>query len=88
MQRILCLKHDEQTPSCVVYPTHAYCYAGCGRISLEEIDPSVQPRPRPDPEDISATLQRINLLPLVPIRGLMLPADSDSYFISFDQSYA
>jgi len=81
MQRVHCPRHEERTPSCVVYPTHAYCYGGCGPIPLSELGATVRPGRAAPPEDLGAMLGYIAGLPRARIRGLDLPADGDSYYL-------
>lgn len=87
MYRVLCPRHEEHTPSCVIYPTHAYCYGGCGRIPLGEVglSPETSPKPRPA-EDLTASRSRIDLLPRKLIRGFELPHDSFGFYILFPES--
>lgn len=81
MQRYFCPRHNESTPSCVVYEDYAYCYGGCGRIELSELGPEVRASPKPPPEDLASTLAYIGGLPRALVRGLHLPVSGDSYFV-------
>lgn len=81
MQRYHCPRHEESTPSVVVYEDCAYCFGGCGRIELSELGPHVRAAAKPPPEDIASTLARISSLPLASVRGLSLPVDGDSYYL-------
>jgi hypothetical protein len=85
-KRIYCPnpKHPEDTPSCVIYDTHAFCF-GCGsRFALEELGLSVkqgETYERPT-TNIAADIARINALPKGAYRGLCLHYDSDySYLV-------
>lgn len=83
MQRVLCPRHEERTPSCVVYEDHAFCYGGCGLIPLSElgragVPPVSSARP---PSDIKSELARIRSLPTARVRGVVLPVDADSYYL-------
>lgn len=82
MLRVFCPRHEENTPSCVVYDEYAFCYGGCGRIPLEELGEAGQGlRAKPSPADLNSELARIGALPCAPVRGLSLPVDGDSYYI-------
>lgn len=81
MQRYHCPKHDERTPSVVIYETYAFCFGGCGRIELSELGPHVKPTAKAPPEDLAGALVRINSLPLASVRGLSLPVDGNSFYI-------
>lgn len=85
--RMHCPRHEEKTPSCVIYPTHAYCYGGCGKIPLEElgVKPDHYPTPRPK-EDLVAKRKYIETLPKKAIRGFDLPYDDLGYYLLFDGS--
>lgn len=93
--RILCPRHAESTPSCVLYDRTYKCY-GCGAYGrLEElgITPSygtpspmyVDDKPK---EDIEDSIDYIQSLPKEPIRGLNLHTDAKNYYIVWpDESY-
>lgn len=34
---VACPFHDDSTPSLALYPDHAYCFAGCGKISYAQL---------------------------------------------------
>lgn len=79
MERRLCPKHQEQTPSFVIYEDgHGHCY-GCGYSvpAVETNDPIIA-TPK---EDLYASLERIKELPTRLIRGLTLHYDSDAFYI-------
>lgn len=85
MQRLHCPRpsHNDRTPSVVVYEHHAYCFGGCGRIELSELEGVVVSRKPAPPEDLAARLDYINRLPRARVRGLDLPVDGDSYYIAW-----
>lgn len=82
-KKIICPYHDEQTPSCVLYPDSYYCF-GCGAHGpLSDLgegyeNARIPPKPK---EDISKTMAYIQALPVKEIRGLMLPYDESAYYI-------
>lgn len=82
MERIFCIKHEESTPSLVVYPTHAYCYGGCGRIELSELgkESSGAPKERYR-ENLQEARKYIDGLPKKEIRGFLLPYDDYGYYL-------
>ncbi len=87
--RIRCPWHNEKTPSLVRQKTAWHCYGACGRnytqaeveakvgevVPYEECDD--------DKEDIQEKLRYIESLPRREIRGLFLPADERSYYITW-----
>lgn len=78
--RVLCPKHSESTPSCVIYDDGYHCY-GCGAHGpLSDLGITVAGYRRPK-EDLSAALQTISKLPRVTVRGLQLPVDANHYYI-------
>jgi hypothetical protein len=82
VQRVHCPRHEERTPSVVIYPDHGWCFGGCGRIPLDELEAEgIKPAAKLPPEDLEAMLGYINGLPLADVRGLRLPVDSTSYYI-------
>lgn len=84
MERVYCPRHQESTPSCVIYDTHAYCYGGCGRIPLAEIGREAAGTPTPRyREDLTQTRKYIDALPTKPIRGFNLPFDDLGYYLVF-----
>lgn len=89
MERIHCIKHEESTPSLVVYETHAYCYGGCGRIELSELGRVAEAAPKERyKEDIDARRKEIETFPRATFRGFVFPHDSRGYFITWpDCSY-
>jgi hypothetical protein len=80
MQRVFCPRHQERTPSVVIYESHGYCFGGCGIIPLSELG-DVAPAAPVRPTDLKSELERIRLLPTGSVRGLVLPIDSDSFYI-------
>lgn len=88
--KILCPWHEEQTPSCEVYPDGYKCF-GCGaRGPLSELPEkyrTLEPEPV-QPEDLEKAYQYIDSLPKKRVRGLLLPADEFSFFIPWpDKRY-
>lgn len=82
MERVHCPLHAEETPSCVIYSTHAYCYGGCGRIELSALGIRAEGSPRERyKEDLSDTRKYINGLQTKTIRGFDLPYDSRGYYL-------
>lgn len=87
MERVLCPRHAENTPSCVIYPSHAWCYGGCGRIELSEIGRTPEDHPKERyKEDLVAARTYIDELPTKTIRGFVLPYDSLGYYLQFPDS--
>lgn len=85
--RVLCPRHEERTPSCVVYSDGKYYCFSCG-ASGKNVDigfDNVRFTPKAK-EDISKTRAYIDDLPLKPIRGLMLPADDKFYYVVYPGS--
>lgn len=85
IKRILCPKHEENTPSCIIYPDGYFKCFGCGAYGkVEELNmPSLKlPKPKP-PEDLHATIKKIKSLPTKQIRGLFLPYDLSGYYILY-----
>lgn len=83
MERIHCIKHEESTPSLVVYSTHAFCYGGCGRIELAELGgkaAEITPKEK-YVENLKEKLGYIASLPKKPIRGFLLPYDDLGYYL-------
>lgn len=82
--RILCPKHIESTPSCVLYDDHFKCF-GCGAYgTLESLGLGSNTRTYVDtvpPEDVKESLEYVNSLPKEPIRGLELHTDERNYYI-------
>ena len=90
MERVFCPRHEERTPSCVIYETHAYCYGGCGRIELAEIGRNMADKPTQPKyvEDLCTKLSYIDSLPQKPIRGFEMPHDDQGYYVVWpDRSY-
>jgi hypothetical protein len=88
MERIFCIKHEESTPSLVVYETHAYCYGGCGRIELSELGGKVAemaPKER-YVENLKEKMEYIRSLPKKKIRGFDLPFDNLGYYLVWPDS--
>ena len=86
--RILCPKHHETTPSCVIYEDRFHCF-GCGAGGpLSEIGLGEVKIERQEPENLLMTTEYIRSLPERLIRGLKLPVDDDSYYVLWpDSSY-
>lgn len=83
----LCPNHSEKTPSCEVYPDGStYCF-GCGAYtsasSLLTLDTV---KPKKQPEDLIQANEYIDKLPVKEIRGLMLPYDTEFYYIQYPYS--
>lgn len=89
MERIHCVRHQESTPSLVVYDTHAYCYGGCGRIELSELGRVAEIAPKEKYiENLSEKMEYIGSLPKKKIRGFDLPFDNLGYYLVFpDRDY-
>lgn len=83
-KRILCHRHRESTPSCVVYENSYKCF-GCGATGpLSEIGLEGAPKEPRYVEDLQASFEHIKSLPLVPIRGLSFHADDSYYYVCWD----
>ena len=86
-ERIYCIKHEEKTPSLVVYDTHAHCFGGCGRIELSELGLTAPEAPKPRyKEDLAKKREYINALPVKEIRGLPFRYDSLGYYVCWPNS--
>lgn len=84
MERVHCPRHVENTPSCVIYPTHAYCYGGCGRIELSELGKEASGVPKERyKENLEETRQYIGTLPTKTVRGFSFPYDDRGYYLCF-----
>jgi hypothetical protein len=82
MDRVLCPLHSEQTPSCVLYETHAWCFGGCGRVELAQLGLTPEDAPPPKPkEDLGKSIREIRQLPVKDIRGMSLHYDDRGYYI-------
>jgi DNA primase len=84
-RRILCPKHKEETPSCVLYPNGKFHCYGCGAHGLikeiGEVDyDQIEARPK-YVENVAASVDRIRKLPRGDWRGLHLHHDADSFYI-------
>lgn len=78
--KVLCPRHDDNTPSMEIYPDSGYCWV-CGAIvPLEELDLDEIPI-KQQPEDLSAMRRYIETLPTKTIRGLCLPEGPEGYYI-------
>jgi DNA primase len=91
-KKILCVFHEESTPSLVLYKDGFKCY-GCGVFGkLEELE-GVEIPPKEElesepPEDLQYSLTRILSLSDAEVRGLTFPADNSGYYIVWpDHSY-
>jgi hypothetical protein len=84
--KIHCPFHQEETPSCHLYPDGFKCY-GCGAAGRLADLPNVghsQLYVKPAPkyvEDIDAKIKYIDSLSTALIRGHNLPVDGESYYI-------
>lgn len=89
MERIHCVRHQESTPSLVVYDTHAYCYGGCGRIELSELGRVAETAPKERyKEDLDARRKEIEKLPTNTYRGFSFHCDDRGVYICWpDCSY-
>lgn len=87
--RIHCVRHQESTPSLVIYDTYAYCYGGCGRIELSELGRVAESAPKERyKEDLDARRKEIEALPRSTHRGFVFPYNHRGYFITWpDCSY-
>lgn len=84
LKRIICPNplHRESTPSCVIYPTHAFCFGCNTRFDLKTLN--IEPGEQEYVENrtnIVAELARINSLPKMAFRGLVLPFDDNSCYL-------
>lgn len=81
-QKILCPFHQENTPSCHLYPNGFKCF-GCGKTGkLSELGIAIPYEIKPRyVENIQEKLAYISSLPRVPQRGLSLPSDDISYYL-------
>ncbi len=81
-ERIICPFHLESTPSCVLYADGYHCF-GCGKTGrLEEL--GLKPKNRGTEkyvENVVETISRIRDLPCRLVRGLLLPTDSNFYYV-------
>lgn len=84
-KRYLCTRHEEATPSVVVYPDHGWCFGCCQKIPLAELGVSPQEAIREASyiEDIKATLNYIANLPKKEIRSFNLPFNDRGYYLVF-----
>lgn len=81
-ERVLCPRHQEETPSCVVYDTTAYCFGCNTNIPLEELGLTPDySRPKEPPEDLVKSLAKIDALPRALVRGFNLPIDENGYYL-------
>lgn len=82
-RRALCPQHNDTTPSMVIYGNWAHCMVCQAHILTSELNlpGSFTDYPRREPTDVKKQLERVNKLPLVKTRGLLLPTDSLGYYI-------
>lgn len=82
--KIKCRWHEDNVPSMHVYSNGAFCFV-CGKYAtpneLKDID--FDTTGEVEPEDLRESFSYINKLPLKPVRGLLLPSDSTSYFVTW-----
>lgn len=82
MERVHCPLHAEETPSCVIYSTHAYCYGGCGRIELSALGRAAENRRiERYKEDLQEARKYVETLPTKVIRGFPLRYDDRGYYL-------
>lgn len=82
LKRILCPRHKEDTPSCVVYAEHAFCFGCQQSIPLSEVGLSPEDAPEETKkEDIEAKVAEVVNLPIANIRGFSLHTDGDGYYV-------
>lgn len=90
MRKVLCPRHQEKTPSCVIYADGAYCF-GCGsQIPLKElgIEESETVSTRKEFEDLRETRNYIATLSNREIRGHNCYYDDHGFYILWpDSSY-
>lgn len=87
--KIRCVFHNEETASMQIYSDGwAHCF-GCGaHIHVDKLPGDYKLRevpPEAEPEDLVAAYEYIDFLPLKKVRGLMLPCDEFSYFITWPE---
>jgi hypothetical protein len=87
MPKVHCPRHEDQFPSCEVYETSAYCFAGCGSIPLEELklDSKVEIKEKYR-ENLKERREYIDKLPRQEVRGFTFPADEMGYYITWPDS--
>lgn len=79
--KIHCPGHEDETPSCHVYPDGYYCFV-CGyRAPIGAHGAHKNLQPRKDPENVKASIQRILRLPKKPFRGLEFHYDDVGFYI-------
>ena len=82
LRRVLCPRHKEETPSCVVYAEHAFCFGCQQSIPLSEVGLSPEDAPEAaEPENIQDKIDEITKLPIANIRGFPLHTDGDGYYL-------
>ena len=80
LYKILCPKHEEETPSCTVYDDGSgFCF-GCNTYFAKLDEPAPV---KIEPEDLSATFAYIKTLPIIDHRGLQFPYDNTGYYITW-----
>lgn len=83
MGKIFCPKHEDTNPSCEVYEDGAYCFSGCGQISLAELGFEGQASPPKPKEDVEKSLEQIKRLSIGRFRGFDFPCDFSGFYITW-----
>lgn len=87
-RRYKCPKHQERTPSAVVYGEQYFCFGCSARGPVTELGVTPDAEDARYVEDIKETYLYIDQLPRLSIRGLSLPSDGGGYFVPWpDRSY-
>lgn len=89
MKRIVCPFHktdkgeSENTPSCVLYPSHFYCFACGAHGPLSKLGEGAEQAPTREvpKENLERALARIQSLPQEVVRGLRMPVDERFYYV-------
>lgn len=80
--KVLCPRHNDTIPSVEVYDDHAYCYAGCGNIPLNEIGVEYDAEPKDKyREDLPSKRDYISTLPMGIFRQFEFPFDQRGFYI-------
>lgn len=85
VQKILCIFHNEQTPSMAIYSNGYHCY-GCGASGpLSDLPNYEVLRPKKKViENLTESLDYVNSLPTKLIRGLELHYDQSGFYILWE----
>ncbi len=87
--KILCPFHKDTNPSMHVYEEYAHCFVCGGRAKTEDVLSGAEIEViKKEPTNIPMELDRVRRLPKIHTRGLLLPADSEGYYIVWpDESF-